>query len=210
VIKLDVQYLTNREIAKKADHFLNQNGVDSLPVPIEEIIDIKYGIDIIPIPELSRICGVDGFIYSDFSAICVDQFVYQNRPYRYRFTLAHEIAHLIFHKEYLNKCKLKNISQWKSFYSGIVESDYNLMEYQGYAFAGLVLVPKAELEIQVKKCLPKIIPLIEKAEKKGKGRKDYLIYAREALATILAPIFEASTEVLTRRIDYDNLDRFIP
>lgn len=62
MIKLGVQYLSYNEIAKKAERFLTDNSVKSIPVPIEEIIDLKYGIDIIPIPDLSKQCGVDGFI----------------------------------------------------------------------------------------------------------------------------------------------------
>jgi Zn-dependent peptidase ImmA (M78 family) len=210
VINIGVQYLSYNEIAKKAERFLNDNSVKSIPVPIEEIIDLQYGIDIIPIPDLSKQCGVDGFIYSDFSGICVDDFVFQNRIYRYRFTLAHEIAHLILHKDYLRSCNFKNIDQWKLSHKGIDESDYNKMEYQGYSFGGLILVPRSTLEAQVKKHLPKIIPEIEKAKKKGVDRLVYLNYALDELATILSPVFEVSTDVLIRRIQYDNLEHFIP
>ena len=208
MITLDVEYLSYEQIAKIAEEFLNKNSVKSIPVPIEDIIDINYNIDIIPILELYTIGGVVGL--SECSSISVDEFIYNKRPYRYRFTLAHEMCHFIFHKEYHRKCKFNSITKWKDVYEEIDESDRSKLEFQGYAFGGLVLVPRHELITYVKKSLPKIKPLVQEAQKKGVEREHYLSYAKEELAAILSRVFEVSTEVLTRRIDYDKLEYLIP
>jgi hypothetical protein len=208
VITLDVEYLTYDEIAKKAEAFLDQNNVTSIPVPIEEIIDQNYNINIIPIPGLLDICGVDGL--SDCSSISIDEFIYKNRYYRFRFTLAHEIAHFILHREYLSKCTFTSITRWKEVYDEIDISDHSKMEYQGYAFSGLVLVPRRQLINYVKNYLPQITQSVQEAQKKGIKRDRYLSYAKDELASILSPLFEVSIDVLTRRFDFDKLEYLIP
>lgn len=211
MIKLGVSYLTYDEITKKAEEFLEQNNVKSIPVPIEDIIDRNYNINIIPIPGLLDICGVDGL--SDCSShptISVDDFIYKNRYYRYRFTLAHEIAHFMLHREYLNKCKFDSITKWKEVYDEIDMSDHSKMEYQGYAFSGLVLVPRRELVTYAIKYIPQITASIQEAQENGIKRDNYLSYAKEELSSILSPIFEVSIEVINRRFDFDKLEYLIP
>lgn len=69
MITLDVEYLEYKHIANESVKFLNQNNTSSIPTPIEYIIEYKYGINIIPLPGLLDLYGVDGFISSDFSSI---------------------------------------------------------------------------------------------------------------------------------------------
>ncbi|MCX5824158.1 MAG: ImmA/IrrE family metallo-endopeptidase [Deltaproteobacteria bacterium] len=207
---LDVEYLKYKQIAEEAAKFLKETGDHSIPVPIEHIIDFRYGINIIPVPGLLDSFETDGFIASDFSCIYIDNFVYERRYYRYRFTLAHEIAHLILHERYLNKCKFSNVAEWKTFHSEIDANDHSKMETQGYCFGGLVLVPQVELKKYFMEYLPGVMPLIEQAKSKGISRKDYLSYVKDSLAASLSPIFEVSIDVLNRRIDFDSLGGLIP
>jgi len=210
MINLDVKFLRYAEIADIAEDFLKENGVDTIPVPIEEIIDIDYGIDIIPIPGLQSIIGTDGFITPDFSCIYVDQFVQDQRYFRYRFTLAHEIGHLKMHKVYLDPYPSSSIDEWKQILEDINPADHDKMEFQGYSFGGLVLVPRKELERQFNEFLPDVMPLVDKAKLNNVSREDYLDYAKDKLASLLVPVFQASTETITRRIDYDSLMTRVP
>jgi len=52
-------------------------------------------MDIIPLPNLKIAFDIDGFSTSDFNAIYVDQFVYEQRYHRFRFTLTHELGHKV-------------------------------------------------------------------------------------------------------------------
>jgi len=210
MINLDVRFLPYREIVDIAEDFLRENNIDTIPVPIEDIIDIDYGIDIIPTPGLLSVLETDGFITPDFSCIYVDQFVHEQRYFRYRFTLAHEIGHLKMHKGYLDQFPISSIDGWKQFMEAINPTDYSTMEFQGYAFGGLVLVPRNELAIRFNEFLPNVMPLIDQAKSKGVQRENYLDYAKDRLASLLAPIFEASTDTITRRIDYDSLMARVP
>lgn len=143
---LDVEYLKYGQIAKESIKFLTQNNAHPIPVLIEDIIDIGYGINIVPFPGLKDTFETDGFITSDFSSIYIDNFVYERRYYRYRFTLAHEIAHLVLHYKYLSKYKFTNIDEWKTFLTEVDANEHSKIETQGYHFGGLVLVPQIELK----------------------------------------------------------------
>lgn len=210
MISLDISFLPYSEISDIAEDFLRENGVSTIPVPIEEIIDVGYGIDIIPTPGLLSLSEVDGFITPDFSCIYIDQFVQEQRFFRYRFTLAHEIGHLKMHKNYLDKYPINSIDGWKQFIEEINPTDYSKMEFQGYAFGGLVLVPRKELEAQFDKFLPDVMPLTEQAKSKGVARENYLEYVKDTLANLLAPVFQVSTDVISKRIDYDSLMARVP
>ena len=214
MIKLKIQYLEDEEIANHVAGFLQRHHKSkSIPVPIEEIIDFDFNIDIIPLPGVQDLCDVDGFISPDFSAIYVDNYVYHNRPYRFRFTLAHEIGHLIIHKEKLSQIRIDPtdaVNSWASFLREIDGKDHSKIEYQGYTFGGLVLVPPINLLEQFNANLPMIEPLVDEAKQAGIPRHNYLKYAVDQMAATLSPIFDVSTDVLTRRIISDNLDQLFP
>lgn len=210
MINLDVDFLQYSTIAEFAEKFLKSHNINTLPVPIEEVIDVEYGIDIIPTPGLLSLHSIDGFITHDFSRIYIDQFVQEQRPYRYRFTLAHEIGHYIMHKDYLDMVSLGSIDEWRQFIEEINPDDHSKMEYQGYSFAGLVLVPPNELAIQFNTFLPEVEPLIAEAKSEGISRDNYLEYAKDKLAALMAPVFQVSTDVIIRRIDFDRLSTRFP
>lgn len=113
-------------------------------------------------------------------------------------------------KEYLEKYQISDMDQWRQFFEEIDTNDHSKMEYQGYAFAGLILVPRAELRKRAEQHISEVFPMIDKAKEMGVSRVDYLGYAKDKLALILSPIFEVSTEVIIRRMDYDSLDTLIP
>ena len=52
MIKLNVPYLKDSDIASVADSFLKQNHVISIPVNIEYVIESRYRMDIVPTPGL--------------------------------------------------------------------------------------------------------------------------------------------------------------
>ena len=104
MVYLGVKYLEYNEIADIAETFLAEYYPNrTIPIPIEDIIDIKLNIDIMPLPGIQQVCEVDGFSSLDFSAIYIDDFVYSNREYRFRFTLAHEIGHYYMHRDKFSK-----------------------------------------------------------------------------------------------------------
>ena len=92
-------FLSYRDLRRRAGDFLRTcHPAGTIPVPIEEIVEFRFRIDIIPVPGLQDAFEVDGFISSDLKSITVDTSMQKRRPGRYRFTLAHELAHAVLHR----------------------------------------------------------------------------------------------------------------
>ena len=100
-MRLEIPYFTYSGIGKSAQIFLTEYHPSfEIPIPIEEIVDVKLGLDIVPINNLYKDFGLSGYLTRDRSAIFVDQFQADNYEEKYRFTLAHEIGHYVVHKSF--------------------------------------------------------------------------------------------------------------
>jgi len=209
MIRLNVPYLPDSQIAAKADSLLTKAGLDSLPVEIEFLIESHYGIHIVPSDELLRFFGIDGYSTSDFSAIYVDGFVYRQRPYRYRFTIAHELGHRVLHEQYIRRVTFSSPDEWVNVECELDKADYARMEYQANVFAGRILVPQSHLEVEFRRELSAIRPQIKQALDGGLRRADYVQYALSTIADELSSRFEVSAEALRIRMESDSLDELI-
>lgn len=66
--------ITLRDVATAADKFLKTyHPSNNLPIPIEEIVEIKMGIALYAIPGIKPLLGIDAFINSDLTQITVDE-----------------------------------------------------------------------------------------------------------------------------------------
>jgi hypothetical protein len=209
--KLGVGYLPYRTIRTQAEEFLREfNPSGTIPVPIEEIAEFKLHLEIIPTPNLQRSFDIEGFICSSLDCIYIDDYTLNYKPNRYRFTLAHEIGHIFLHRHIFQQLDIDSIESWKQFMAEIDEKEYGSMEFQGYCFGGLVLVPPTNLEEAIRERLRDLVPYIQLCRKKEISREDYLGYALDNLVTSIAPFFDVSTDVVDRRIRYDKLESLIP
>ena len=187
-----VPYKNHDHIEKVAADFLHKyHPKDVYPTPIEEIVEFKLSIDIIPIPGLHEIIEIDGFISSDLSNISVDEYVYKHRQGRYRFTLAHEVGHAIMHEGVYRHRGFNTTGDWKDFMETFPENEWSWLEWQANQFAGLVLVPSHHLEKRVKYHSKQIRALGIKSE-------DVIM---DRIIELLARDFVVSREVILRRID---------
>lgn len=201
-----IPYLNYNDLRQKADDFLRQYHPSyDIPVPIEEIVEFDFGIDIIPIPGLHQAFEIDGFTSSDLTSITVDEYVYLKRPNRYRFTLAHEIGHVVLHKELYSARNFNTIDGWKQFINEIPDAQHSLMEWQAYCFAGLILVPSSKLKLEVDKGIKLIPPAIDKS------RKDNWDFIWVYIAEHVAKKFEVSSQVIEKRMTFDKIyDLYAP
>lgn len=140
-----VSFIGNNEIKIKADDFRLKFWGKEIPIEIEEIIEIKLKIKIIPVPNLMNQCGMDAQITSDFSAIYVDQGNYENNTNRFRFSLAHELGHFILHKNFYKNLKITNLADILAFINEINTREYSNLETQANKFANYFLIPREEL-----------------------------------------------------------------
>ena len=197
--EIKAPYFSYEDLRRRADEFLAQHHPDAtIPVPIEEIVEFELCIDIVPAPGLHQLLEVDAFITSDLREIWVDQFVYDSRPGRYRFTLAHEIGHSILHADIFGAQSFHSIDEWKAFMNSIPDKEHGWLEYQAYGFAGLALVPRNPLEAATEQCVDLI-------RKEGIDLAENWDFAWSRIAAFVAKRFEVSTAVVERRLQKDGV-----
>lgn len=184
----------------QAETFLRQYHANrSIPVPIDTIVERDFQIDIVPIPGLQEAFDTVAFITRDLTEIRVDEYVFRSRLNRYRFSIAHELGHRILHADLFRQLSFDDIEGWKDVVTNAIPEDqYGYVEFHANAFAGLVLVPEAELK-QV------FSQIVERAEAAGLDLADAGAGARDTIEEYVAREFIVSPAVAHRRIEYDKL-----
>jgi len=140
-----VPFVGNSYIKNKADEFRLKFWGKDIPVEIEEIVEIKLKIKVIPIPDLMSQCGVDAQITSDFTSIYVDQKNYENDTNRFRFSLAHEVGHYVLHEKFYKDLKISSFVDVIAFMDEIDAEEYSHLEVQANKFGNYLLLPRKEL-----------------------------------------------------------------
>lgn len=192
-------YFRHQDLRRKADEFLaKHHPAATIPVPIEEIVEFQLGIDIVPMPGLHELIETVGFITSDLTEIYVDESVYLSRPNRYRFTLAHEVGHVLLHADVFRERRFRTVAEWKKLLNSIPEQEHSWLEYQAYAFAGLVLVPRDPLERETRKCVGRI-------RSEGIDLEANWDFAWSRIAAFVAKQFQVSGEVIEKRLQKDDV-----
>lgn len=131
-----------------------KNWGELVPVDIEQIIEYKLNMRIIPIPGLYKQCSADALIASDWQTIYVDNENYFDDRYynRLRFSLAHEIGHFILHQELYASFEIKSFEDFYNIIDGL-NNRYGIIESHANRFANFLLVPREKLEIEREKVL---------------------------------------------------------
>jgi len=187
------QYLSYKKIGQMADEFLNNYHPSlSLPIPIEEIAEQKLKLKIIQKMNLKNDYDADRFLTSDLTTIFLDFNMYLKYEGRTRFTIAHEIGHLVLHKEVFQKLNINSVEKLNSISTKLTDEEYGWLEYQAYSFASQVLVPKELLINQLKKRLGRI-PSREPLEILSPVVQD------------LPEIFKVSDAVILRRLQKEEI-----
>ena len=187
------------DLRKKADEFLRTyHPGGAIPIPIEEIVEFEFNINIVPILGLQRKLEVEGFTSSDHKNIYVDEYVYTDYLNRYRFTLAHEMGHIILHRHLYDAHKFKSIDGWKEFINSMTEEEHGWLEYQGYSFAGLVLVPREHL-------IKFAGEWVKKIKSKGISLEHNWDFAWDLITEHLGKEFHVSASVIEKRLIKDGI-----
>jgi Zn-dependent peptidase ImmA (M78 family) len=185
------EVLTYEQVARRAAEFLA--GCDpqtSVPVDIERIVE-RMGLDIVPIPGLKTAYDVDGFLTKDMREIRVDQEVMMTTEVRYRFTLAHELAHLVLHADAFREIDLADVDEWFVFRTAL-EDDW--FDKQANWFAGALLVPRSALLVEYQEALAA-------ASLGGADVSELSAYSRMTIAAAIADHFNVSAQVVHIRLE---------
>ena len=192
-MSLSIQRLSYNKIGQIADEFLKKYHPGLLlPIPIEEIAEQKLKLKIKEKTDLKKDYDVDGFLLSDLTTIFLDLNTYLKYENRTRFTIAHEVGHLILHSEIFKKLNINSVEKLNDFSIKLTDEQYSWFEYQAYSFASQVLVPKNLLLDELKKRLGRI-PSMEPPEILASAVQD------------LPDIFQVSDAVILRRLQKEEI-----
>ena len=141
-MKFHPRALSYEQLRIEAEIRLDEHHAERTPpVPVDDIVEFDLGIVLVPIEGLKSDIRVDAFLSSDLSQLFVDCDVMMYSPLRYRFSLAHELAHYWLHRPLYQECAITSVAEWKAVQQAIGEFDYPRFESQANNFAGLFLVP---------------------------------------------------------------------
>jgi len=205
-----LHFLSYEEIRRITIDYATRYGLSGdVPVDVESLVDNVLGINVIPFPSLYRSFEVNAFISKDFRNIYVDEYLYSNLEPQYRFTLAHELGHMVLHSEFYRKADIDSLSSYVDFVSRLGEAEYRLMETQANDFAGLFLVPANALKSHFQEQAKEITRFIS-THFKSIRREKYLGQAAQLIAQNLSPIFNVHFMPIQIRIEKDGLKKLIP
>ncbi|MBN2568869.1 MAG: ImmA/IrrE family metallo-endopeptidase [Deltaproteobacteria bacterium] len=203
-MNLDIPHYTYSEIGRIARTFLTQyHPTREIPVPIEEIIELKMELNIFPFPRLYKDHRLNGFLSRDRTTIYVDEIQYNQFNEKYRYTLAHEIGHYILHRSCYEDLSFESPDEFAQWRLSMPPEDIGWFETHGDWFAGHVLVPSDRLE---KVCRE----VVEKYQDKFSEFKvipdDIWSYISNEVATY----FDVNPPVIEIRIKKENITTKVP
>lgn len=109
-------YMSPDEVKGKVNQFLQKHHPDNtIPIPIEEIIEHQLNINIVPTPGMMSATGIDAVTSRDLTQINIDREQFEKSANRARFTLAHELGHIVLHKNFIESQNFQNKYEWEKF-----------------------------------------------------------------------------------------------
>lgn len=205
-MEIKIRYLREDEIEEKAQAFLEKyHPTFSLYIPIEEIIEFALNIDIIPVPGLLKATdkiglNVDAFYSPKHRSITVDEFVFEKRKHRYRFSLAHEIAHKILHDDVYDVGTFTSVDEYLSFINELPSDVGKRAQWQANEFAGRILMPTRLLKEEFEKAIAET-----EKETEFSLEKEPKIVAESAIEYFLRDLFRVSSEAIRIRLENEGL-----
>jgi hypothetical protein len=187
------------QLRRFAERYLSEaHPSGTIPIPIEDLVDIRHKIDVVPMAAL-REWEVDAFTSRDCQTIYVDQGIYNHSsPNRFRFSLAHELSHILLHKKVFEAATFTDVREWKAFVEAIPAEQYQWIEWQAYALGGLLLVPPQALEEQFDRIAVEL-------ENHGVDVRTLTSPGYAHIAKLLGDVFAVSSIVIDKRAVKDGL-----
>ncbi|MBI4594907.1 MAG: hypothetical protein HY730_00840 [Candidatus Tectomicrobia bacterium] len=106
----------------------------------------------------------------------------------------------MLHKDLIERIRPASIADWKTFILQVDQEAYGWLEWQAYAFAGLVLVPEKFLKQDFSFELNAMQDKIAHAKRENIPTDSYEEYVIEAIAIKLIPKYEVSRDVLVKQM----------
>ena len=189
-------------IRKTADDFRVRHWPqDTIPVDIFEILEFDLDLEIRTITSIKEVGDVAVLLLGDIKTIVVDldDCLNERAQNRLRFSLAHEIGHLILQSDIFTKIEYASVDEWINFFQKIPDDQYTWIEQHAYEFAGRLLVPLDKLN-------GKLNDAIEMAEKAGFDSWDHSgDSTRGFISHAISRFFGVSQQVIEKRLMRESL-----
>lgn len=141
---MSVKNHDKQELEKISEDFLKAHAkgkYDNRMLLIEPLIE-SYGYTIFPIPGLCEIA--EAYIPAKPGYIFVDENQYLNASsYRFRFTIAEELAHILIHRPIFEG---KSVAEITKIQEAFTDADYQTIERNAKYLAACILMPKNEFK----------------------------------------------------------------
>ena len=194
-------YFPREEICRQADDFRKCYWAqEELPVDILKIMEIKLLIEIEPIRDLLKRFDIDALLLSNFTRMIVDydEYMDDRKQNRLRFSIAHEIGHLVLHRILFDSIRHETPEDWIAFMESIPEKEYGILEYQANEFAGRLLVPADQLKINLDEAIARLCEKSDPSLLQHDQTPGYL-------ASFISRHFGVSGEVIEIRMNREGL-----
>ena len=192
-------YISYYEIGKRTEIFLKQHHPSlEIPIPVEEIIELKLELNIFPFPRLYKDHGLSGFLSKDMSTIHVDEVQYNQYNEKYRYTLAHELGHYVLHRACYDELTFQSIEDYVRWRISEPAEEISWFETQGEWFASQLLVPAKQLLDVCKTVVAKHKNEFKKLESIPDDIWSYI-------AIEIADYFDVNPPVVENRIKKENI-----
>ena len=89
----------------------------------------------------ARYFDIDGYVSKSLRDISVDQYIQESRPDHYRYTLAHELAHVLIHGDIVEQFEFATIDEWKTLILDVDVDEGAVYDGQAHDLGTLILVP---------------------------------------------------------------------
>lgn len=196
-------YVDKKEIWKIAEEFREQYWPEgALPIDVEKIVEQKLRLNIEPKRGLLSDQDIDAYLRIDMTGLVVDERCFMDGRFanRLRFSYAHEIGHLLMHKDIYVQLPVHTPEDWMRFVLEVSDAEYGHFEYQANEFAGRFLVPKDKLAIEIEEILKTL---------KQNGLLHLVSQNHDAVLSRISPAlckpFGVSAQVIEIRVQRENL-----
>jgi hypothetical protein len=206
--KFQCRYLKQSEIKAIADEFKKKYWPkEVMPIDMEYIIENGLGLNIIPIHGVRKENKIDAYLCSNLKSIVVDYAQYMDPQNRYanrlRFSFAHEIGHLVLHKNLYKEFDIESPDEYEEFVINFPDYEYESFEWQANEFAGSLLVPRKILVGEVERIYEilmekKLLYMLEE-------NPDQVLAGVSRVSPSIRKTFGVSDEVIERRVRVEKL-----
>ena len=141
--KFKAAYNPKERIWQEADRLRAAHPAGrELPVKVLDLAEFDLGLDFIPADGRREQLDIEALLMGDLRSILVDRRAFMNPrlEYRLRSSVAHEIGHLILHRDIYGGLRHATAAERFDYISAIPEVEYGWVEWQAYEFACGLLI----------------------------------------------------------------------